>query len=201
LLHDYPQRAHSKNYSAIFLDQPLARQANLIVAALPGRQRIGVLYSNAQGELAQLTQVLKERKLGLYEQAVSPALPLHEALQNLLKDSEVLLALPDAEIYNSSTIRNILLATYRSSIPLIGFSSGYVKAGALCAIYSTPEQLAAQAASLIKKFSETQAIPSAQYPHEFEVAVNEQVARSLGLRLKSAAGLQDVVQALERNEP
>ena len=201
LLRDFPQRVNSKTYSAIFLDQPIDRQAGLIAAALPTKHHVGVLYSTPPVELARLRREMAEHKLSLHEQAVSPGLHLHAALQELLKKSEVLLALPDAEIYNSSTIRNILLATYRSGIPLIGFSPGYVKAGALCALFSTPAQFAAQADILIGKFGETQTFPPAQYPQEFEVAVNEQVARSLGLHIKSAAELHDGVQAFERNKP
>jgi len=68
---------------------------------------------------------------------------LFSDLDELLIDSDVLLAVPDSEIYNSNSIRNILLSSYRRGIPLVGFSQAYVKAGALCAIFSTPEQLAA----------------------------------------------------------
>lgn len=201
LLRDYPQRANSKTYSAIFLDQPPGRQVALIAAALPSMHEAGVLYSTPPAELARLRREISEYKLKLREQAVSQQLPLRDALQALLKSSDVLLALPDAEIYNSSTIRNILLATYRSGVPLIGFSPAYVKAGALCAVFSTPAQFAAQADILIRKFGETKIFPSAQYPQEFEVAVNEQVARSLGMHLKSEAELHDATQALERNKP
>ncbi len=201
LLRDFPRRASSRNYSAIFLDQPIGRQVALIKAALPDKQYVGVLYSAPPVELAQLRREMAEHRLGLYEQMISRELSLHDALQELLKTSEVLLALPDAGIYNSSTIRNILLATYRGGIPVIGFSSAFVKAGALCAVFSTPVQLAAQADILINKFSEAQTLPHAQYPQEFEVAVNEQVARSLGLRIKSAAELHDETKAFERNKP
>lgn len=201
LLRDFPQRALSKTYSAIFLDQPIERQIGLIVAALPEGKRVGVMYATPPAELAQLGREMRNNGLVLHEQAIGPAFPLHAALQSVLKGSQVLLALPDAEIYNSSTIRNILLATYRSGVPLIGFSPGYVKAGALCALYTTPGQFAAQAAALIRKFGETKTLPHALPPLEFEVSVNEQVARSLGLSIKNAARLHEEIQDFERNEP
>ena len=195
LLRDFPQRANSHAFSAIFLDQPAARQIHLIASILPDKHSIGLLYSTPPAELVQLRAEIARHGLSLRKQAVSPALPLADALQELLQDSEVLLALPDTAIYNSSTIRNILLATYRSGIPLIGLSPAYVKAGALCAVYSTPAQLATQAAMLIQKFAETGALPGAQYPQEFEVMVNEQVARSLGLNIKSESVLHDEIKA------
>lgn len=202
LLRDFPSRANSKNFSAIFLDQPIARQVRLIAAILPGKRHVGVLFDSfPQDELMQLRQQMSRHGLNLHERVISPALPLHDALQEVLQDSEVLLALPDSTVYNNSTLRNILLATYRSNIPLIGFSSSYVKAGALCAVFSTPAQIAAQTAMAIQQFWETSALPPAQYPQLFEVMVNEQVGRSLGLSTKSPAELHNEMSAHTRRAP
>jgi ABC-type uncharacterized transport system substrate-binding protein len=196
LLHDYPRRTDSHTFSAIYLDQPIQRQAHLIAAILPGKRNVGILYSAPPKELAQMREVLKASGLTLHEQEVGAELPLPDALQEiLLGRSEVLLALPDAAVYNDSTIRNILLATYRRGIPLIGFSAGYVNAGALCAVFSTPVQIAAQAAVLIGQFGNTHVLPSPQYPHEFEVLVNEPVARSLDLQIKKASALQEEIRS------
>ena len=189
LLRNFPHRAGSHTFSAIYLDQPVSRQAHLIAAILPDRHRVGLLYSTPPGELEQIRQEMGKRGLRLREKAVGTQ-SVPEALQELLLDSDMLLALPDSAIYNNSSIRNILLATYRSRVPLIGFSSAYVKAGALCAVFSAPEQIAAQVASLIRQFSETRLLPAAQYPQEFEVMVNERVARSLGLHVRSAIELR-----------
>ena len=56
-----------------------------------------------------------------------------------VENSEVLLGVPDGVIYNSNNIRNILPSSYRRGIPLIGFSQGYVRAGAffVCAVFHT----------------------------------------------------------------
>lgn len=176
--------------SAIYLDQPYRRQLDLISALLPASRRIGLLYAGEPFEIAALRALAQSRKIELYERKVTSPGNLFITLQELLISSDVLLALPDGEIYNSSSIRNILLATYRSRVPLIGFSAGYVKAGALGAIYSTPEQIAQQTAAIIRQYAETRVLPPAQFAKEFEVLVNEQVARSLGLTLKSTAQLR-----------
>lgn len=193
-----PLKAGTSAYSAIYLDQPLKRQLDLIEAVLPGTRSIAVLYAAPPRELSTLRMMVAARKLDLNERSIGPAAEssgLHEALQQLLLSSDVLLALPDAAIYNTATIRNILLATYRNKVPLIGFSPGYVKAGALCAVYSTPQQIAAQSLGIIHEYAETRTLPAAQYAKEFEVAVNEQVARSLGLNIRSAAQLQSEMGA------
>jgi len=60
-------------------------------------------------------------------------------------------------------------------------------------VFSTPSQIAAQTAALIRQFGDSHVLPASQYPHEFEVMVNEQVARSLGLKVKSASLLHDEI--------
>lgn len=186
-------KAGASAISAIYLDQPLKRQLELIAAVLPNARSIAVLYTAPPKELSALRLLVAARKLDLNERSIGSMSELHAALQGLLISSDVLLALPDAEVYNTSTIRNILLATYRNKVPLIGFSPGYVKAGALCAVFSSPEQIALQSLGIILEYAETHVLPAAQYAKEFEVSVNEQVARSLGLNIKSASQLRSEI--------
>lgn len=195
LRNDFPVQAESGaiRYSAIYLDQPLKRQLDLIRSVLPEASSIGVLYAAPPKELGALRAMAAARKLEMNERSVTSASNMHAALQELLISSDVLLALPDAEIYNTSTIRNILLATYRNKVPLIGFSAGYVKAGALCAVFSTPEQIATQSLGIIQHYAEKRSLPAAQYATEFEVSVNEQVARSLGIMIKNVSQVRSEI--------
>ena len=199
-MREFPQRAGPQTFSAIYLDQPIERQVRLIAAVLPGRHKIGLLYSTPPKEIKQIKDEMAKHGLDLREQAVG-ALALPEALHELLQNSEVLFALPDSAIYNDSTVRNILLTTYRSGIPLIGFSPGFVKSGALCAVSSTPAQIAAQAATLIRQFGDSHPLPAAQYPQEFEVTINEQVAHSLELHIKTTSELSHEIKAAEKSAP
>ncbi len=188
-------KAAVNNYSAIYLDQPYKRQLDLISAALPNVRSIGVIYGQQSRELNVLRHLVATRKLVLHERPSVDVANLYNNLHAILLNSDVLLAMPDAEIYNASTIRNILLASYRNKVPLIGFSPAYVKAGALCAVYSTPEQIAKQSLGLIQEFLTTGVLPEAQSPKEFEVSINEQVAHSLGLNIKSASQLRSEIGA------
>jgi len=200
LLRDFPARANSKTFSAIFLDQPLVRQISLISAVLPGKHRIGVLFDFLpNNDLDRLRQQISKYGFSLHDRVISQTLPLQEALQKVLRESDMLLALPNSSIYNSSTLRNILLATYRSAIPLVGLSPSYVKAGALCAIFSTPTQIATQALLSIQQFGKISTLQAAQYPQLFEVMVNEQVGQSLGLTIKNLVELHKEISASLEN--
>lgn len=194
LPHVLAQRSRPR--SAIFLDQPMGRQIALLLAALPDTRHVGVLYSSPPPELPNVHRLLADKNILLHDRSVDESQSLNDALESILNESEVLFVLPDAEVYNAGTIRNILLTSYRKQVPLIGISQAYVKAGALCAIYSTPAQIAIQTAEAVRVFSESGKLPLSQYPKEFEVSVNVQVARSLDLPIKDAEILRNEVRRI-----
>jgi len=185
-----PDPQHASPHSVIYLDQPLERQVALLLAALPDTTQVGVLHSVPPPELQHVRHLFAGRHVNLHDRAADDSHPLNDTLESLLNESEVIFALADADIYNASTIRNILLATYRKKIPLVGISQAFVKAGALCAVFTTPEQFAEQTAMVTQKFAESGKLPPAQYPSDFEVLVNTQVARSLELQIKDAGQLR-----------
>ena len=194
LLHGTVQRTVPR--SAIFLDQPIERQIEFLLTALPSTRDVGILYSKPPPELPNFRRLLAEKKLRLHDISVGGAQSLNDALESILSESDVLFVLADAGVYNAATIRNILLTSYRKQIPLVGISQAYVKAGALCAIYSTPDQIATQAAEAVRQFSETGKLPPDHYPKEFEVSVNLQVARSLDVPIKDAGRLRDEIRGI-----
>lgn len=192
--YDRLSKAAGSRASAIYLDQPLERQLSFMRAVLPKLKHIGVLYAAAPPELSNLRHLLTGNHLLLHEQVVGHGQTLFDALDSVLDESEVLLVLPDSEVFNAGTIRNILLASYRKHVPLIGISPAYVKAGALCAIYSTPAQSAAQTAEIVRQFSLSRQLPPSHYPKEFDISINAQVARSLDLPMKDAEELRAEVR-------
>ena len=140
------KRVHGSQTSALYIDQSWGRQFALVRAALPERSRVGLLYSaDSHLNIDELRKESQRHHVNLIEMKTHSDGSLFDDLANILSRSEVLLAVADNTIYNSNTIRNLLLESYRHSVPLVGFSQSYVNAGALCAVYSTPEQLAAQA--------------------------------------------------------
>ena len=109
-------------------------------------------------------------------------------LQQVLNDSDVLLALADPLVFNSDSIQNILLTTFRAQVPVVAFSPAYVRAGALLALYATPAQVGRQAAALVQDVLRGQSLPEQPLEsNDFEVSVNEHVARALNLSLDGKA--------------
>jgi putative ABC transport system substrate-binding protein len=182
-------RKSSAQFSALYLDQPLGRQLELIRLALPEARRIGVLWgAESQPQAPALKIHAHARGLELVEASVGPAELLFPYLKTVLEEADVLLAVADPQVYNSSSIQNILLASFRAKVPMVAFSPAYVRAGALLALHVTPTQLGQQAGVIAWGVLRDKALsPIPLYSRDFSVMVNEHVARSLGLSLDGAA--------------
>ena len=192
-------RTPSRPVSAVFLDQPYARQLNLIRLMLPTRSRVGVLAGpDWDSQLTMLANSAREQKITLVRETVSAPRDLHPALQRVLGESDSILALPDSSVFNASTLPNVLLTSYRKQQPVFGFSPAYVRAGALAAVFSTPQQNARQAAEMVQLALASGSLPQPQYPRAFWVNVNDTVARSLDIRVPAEAFLVAELQKLEK---
>ena len=93
----------------------------------------------------------------------------------------VLLAVPESVIFNSETLHNILMTTYRHEQSVIGFSAAFVRAGALATTFSTIDDIAAQLEEIVHDFASSGDLATEQFPRYFDVVVNDSVAKSLNL--------------------
>jgi ABC-type uncharacterized transport system substrate-binding protein len=186
--------------SAVYMDQPWGRQLDFVRAILPSRARFGLLHSGSAAlDLDFLEHEAAERGITLVSKPVQSAENLFPALNGLLAGSDVLVALPDNKIYNSNNIRNILLSSYRAGVPFIGLSQSYVTAGALGAVFASPQQLSTQIAEAVLSFARTRKLPDPQYSRDFSVALNPEVARSLGIELPPADVIRNRMNDMSRN--
>lgn len=182
---------------AVLLDQPLHRQLALVRLAMPERSRVAVIRGNGVDDAAQLQAAAIGAGIRLQTGRVESAEDLGDALRLTLRGAQVLLAMPDTDVYNGGTIQNILRTTFRERVPLVAFSPAYVRAGATLAVYSTPAQIARQTAHTVRALLSGQATPLRQYPQEFEIATNPQVARALGIALDDADSLARDLRRME----
>lgn len=201
---EHARKGVSGKFSAIYLDQPLPRQFGLIRAILPKAGSIGVLLGPAaQQQGTALSEAANRFNFNLQLEHVGSEQGLMSGLRRVLNDSGVLLALPDPLVYNRETAQTILLTSYRHEKPVIGFSQAYVKAGALAGVFSTPAQIARQAAEIVREATATQKItlPEPQHPRYFSVDINRQVARSLGINVEEESAIHEKLLKIERASP
>ena len=183
--------------SAVVLDQPLARQMALIRVLLPDARRIGVLFGPESAALQSAMAVAAGKQgMHLAGAQVDDSEVLYPALRAVLA-ADVLLAVPDGTVYNSATAQNLLRTAFEAHVPLIAFSPGYVRAGALAAVYSTPQQVGRQAGRSVGALLDGARAGPVQWPSEFEVSVNDPVARALGLDPEDPDKIKERLRTLE----
>lgn len=189
-----------KPITAIYLDQPIERQLKLVKAIFNQQDhyKIGILLGpNSFEEESTLERLSKLHHLDLHSIYVNKLENPVAVLDSLLNDTQIVLAIPDSQIYNPKTSRGILLTAFHKRVPLVAFSRTYVNNGALCAVYSSTKHFADQTAKLIIHYIQENTLPPPQYPEMFSVAVNYQVAQSLGLKIDSEPQLTQTLYRME----
>ncbi|KTC51534.1 ABC transporter substrate-binding protein [Pseudomonas fluorescens ABAC62] len=181
--------------SLLWSDPPLQRQLHLIASILPQARRIGVLYSDeSEFLLPELRRYASALELEIVPQRwdnINDSRPL----QNLFRNSDVLLGLDDPQLYNPKTAKNLLLSSYAQQLPLVGPNAGFVRAGSLASTYSDQADWLAVLDRLLDQPPANW--PRKLYPEHFKVVGNPQVARSLGIEQVDEA---DVAARLAEGE-
>ena len=169
----------------LYLEQSLNRQLLLAQQLIPGIHSIGFLTT--PDNFTELQKQLKYSPIdAAFEiQTVRDQKSLGRALSHIIQTSELLITLAEPEIYNRSSLRNILLSSYRNNIPLLGLNKAFVDAGCLAAVYTKTELFAQETAEIITKAIVNGELPKINYAKYYEVSLNHKVARSLGLYLQS----------------
>jgi ABC-type uncharacterized transport system substrate-binding protein len=162
--------------------------------------RIAVLSSVDSLETAAgLTKCAIKLDLNLRIYAIKDVSDLLKTLEASVEENDVLLATADTLVYNSRTVKNILLTAYRHRRPVIGYSESFVQAGAVAAIHASPETVGRKAAEIIAHFFDNnwQFGSNVYYIDEFSVSINKQVATSLELRLPDAESVRRTIRKME----
>ncbi|HQC84964.1 MAG TPA: ABC transporter substrate binding protein [Rhodoferax sp.] len=184
--------------AALYLDQPIGRQMDVIRLAFGAGHRVAVLLGpESSWQRSLLTASAGAQGFSLQLAEVGASQTVAHALADVLDGADVLLALPDTQVYNATTVGNVLMSSYRARVPVLAFSPAYVRAGATLSLHSTPVQVGQQVALMVRQHLQAGAVLTNQYPADFAITVNERVARSLDLDL-NAAMLTEQLKRLAR---
>lgn len=176
--------------TALYREQPLTRQLRLAQLLLPQLTHLALIYRGGYPP-PQLAQLPTQPSLILTALDVDDRNDWIKAVSDLMAGHQALLAVDDPQLYNRNTVRSILLTAYRHGRVLIGPNRPFVTAGSLASTYTTSDQYLAQLVRMAAGYLEQGELPAPQYPHQFQVAINYQVAASLGLQLPDEKSVAD----------
>ena len=175
------------NATGVGLDFSLETQLSWIQKVLPGAHTIGVLYSPQENKkkIEMAARVAQKLGLKLEAQEVSSPQDVPSALERLAKKADVLWGLADTLVLTPQSAKPILLFSFQNSIPFIGPSTMWVKAGALYSLDYDYRELGAQCGELaLKALKGARAgdIPP-DVPRSIKYSLNMTTARALKIRL------------------
>ncbi|WP_165873548.1 ABC transporter substrate-binding protein [Parasulfuritortus cantonensis] len=171
--------------SAVYIDQPASRSLVFAKLLLPQAVKIGVVVSpDAVVNLRGLAGEATRQHLELVVEKVADQQEVARALQRMLPEIDVLLLVPDSQVVNENTVRQILMASYRRRVPVLGFSRGLANAGAVASLVSSPGEIGRQGGLLARQWNPVSGwLPAARHAERVELIFNRQVARSLDIDL------------------
>ena len=182
----------SSNMTGISLTIPVERQFDVMHDILPAAKQIGVLYDPEKtGQAVEdARRIAKALGLRLVERQVTSEKNLPEAVRDLLPQTDALWLLPDSTILTEESLGFVLAAALDRNVPVIGFSSEFVRNGALIGLsvsaYDIGRQAAAMAKQIMKGLAATSSL--AVPPTRVRLAINLKIAKFLGITVP-----QDVI--------
>jgi ABC-type uncharacterized transport system substrate-binding protein len=170
-------------------DVPLADQLKLVADTLPHAHSVGFLYRSDAPEgknaLSDLQKAIPA-DWRIEAVAVNDYPSVSAAIDAMMQKSiDIAWTTADQKLYDSATVRTLLLAAVHSKIPVWGYSLGFVRAGALIGVGVEPADQGRQAGELITKALAEPANfkTRAVAPDHFQIAVNKIVAEQIGIEI------------------
>lgn len=184
--------------ATVSLDVSIEDMAARLKKIFPGKTRLGIIRNPVSGRhtLAQLQA--RVQPLGFAVRVVDATGPeqLLPALMSLKGQVDLVWCIPDGLLYNSVTIKPLILASLESRLPLIGFSESFARAGAALGVYPDFYDIGLQTGEAARQIMENQPVRSPDGPRKLKLAVNQSVLRLFGLRYSAAAAEGEEVSIL-----
>jgi len=180
--------------AAVVIDQPLERSLALGKLLVPEAKRVGTVFGpvSVASKPSLYSAVQNSGMELIYENMDSDDNPIG-VLAPLVKKTDVFITVADRAVFNKSVAKWLLYLSFRQKVSVIGFSQSYAKAGALAAVYSSPDNIGRHGAELITALLSLQESESTgresmvadswrtYYPEYYTLEINGEVARALNI--------------------
>ena len=175
--------------AAVVIDQPLERALSLGQLLVPSARRVSAVFGPVSvSTRPQLIEAVQRRGMELiYADMDSDDNPIG-VLSPLVQKTDLFIAVADRAVFNKSVAKWLLYLSFRQKVSVIGFSQSYAKAGALGAVYSSPENIGRHGAELMMSLLASEGsepiadeLWRTNYPKYYTLEVNREVARALNI--------------------
>ena len=170
----------------VMLDVPIATVSQQVRNLFPGA-RLGVIATRGSGELT-------DREMAAQIVVCNGPEDLLSAFATLRGQVDFVWCRPDNSLYDAATVRSLIMASLRLQLPLVGFSSSFVRAGAAAGVWADYREIGLQTADAVRRCLARQPnAATSEAPRKLKIAVNERVVRLMGLAYKASASKEVVI--------
>lgn len=180
--------------AAVSLDVPFSVLLPNLRSLAPHARRLGVLRRQAGAPSAAEFENQAARA-GFRLDVAECAGPedLMDAFGRLQARSDIVWCPPEEGLYTKTTVKPLILASLRSRVGVIGFSSGLVHAGAVAGVVPDFGGVGRQTGALAGAFLASGEPTPSRPPEKFRLLLNRRVMRILGLAPPEAADRIEVI--------
>jgi putative ABC transport system substrate-binding protein len=178
------------NITGVYLNYPLTTQFQWLKKFFPEQRKVAIFFNPEENSatIHEARKIAAQERLELISIPVETPKELPYALDQLRNNIEILLAIPDEIAMSSKTAKEVLLASFRNRVPLVGLSDNWVKSGALYSLSwdfnDLGRQCAIQSDKLMKGAS-IQSVPI-EYPRKTTYSINAKIAEHMNMEISQA---------------
>ncbi len=175
---------------AVYLDVSLQAIAEVLHRLFPGKSHLGLIHRHLWPAPDRAT-IARLKQLGFDLRVAECSGPdkLLAAFGSL-RGSDFVLTEPDSDLYNSATVKPLVLASLEQRMPIVGFSAAFVRAGALAGVCPDFHELGRQTGEMILRALEGKSPPADEDVHKLNITVNQRITRLMGIEPVDWKGIQ-----------
>ncbi len=177
----------SKNITGINLSYPLKTQFQWLKKFFSQQKTVAILYNPKENDatIQIAREISQQNGFKLSSIAVDSPKELPFALEQLASNIDILLAIPDDTVMSVNTAKEVLLASFRNKVPLVGLSDNWVKSGAFYALSWDYDDLGHQCAVMAQKLLAGSAIANVppENPRKTTYTINAKIAEHMNMEI------------------
>ena len=175
----------AKNTTGVSLGYSLRTQFQWLKKFFPQQSSVAILYNPSENAATvnEATQISQQEGFRLVAIPVENPKELPYALDQLTNKIELLLAIPDETVMSTNTAKEVLLASFRNKVPLVGLSDNWVKSGAIYALSWDYDDLGRQNAVIAQKILDGASPQSVlpEHPRKVTYTINAKIAEHMNM--------------------
>jgi putative tryptophan/tyrosine transport system substrate-binding protein len=177
----------SANITGISLGYSLKTQFEWLKKFFPQQKAVAILFNPAENAATVQTARAISQQEGFKLVAIPVASPkeLPYALEQLSSNIEILFAIPDETVMSVNTAKEVLLASFRNKVPLVGLSDNWVKSGAFYAMSWDYKDIGQQCAGMAQKLLAGVAVKALppEHPRKITYTINAKIAEHMDMQI------------------